>query len=405
MEPELAVALPAAGWACSSALRPRPRLALAAGAVLGLGGIAMVVLSAPGVRSDQLGMTLSLSAASRALLITAAAALAFLVVLAPARAERSTMLRWGLAGLAGMTAIAVAPQLDISVMVLLALVVLQAAALGRRPFARRLRGPVLAVALLGLGLVFARMSGPAALERLAAVGLVAGLVAAVGALPYMHEFDAEEMTATSPMPWLAFVGPVLAVVVVARARELVPTSVAVLGALLIALGLLNMVWGSIGAWRVDSGAAAWRYSFMADWGLAMCGFGIGVADGLSAALLVMFAMLLTRLPLYLWSRQALRDNVQNDRPLNLLVAAALAGSAPFAGFPARVLLLKGATALYWPLALVLAPLLLLWIPAGLRLGRTLGAPKGRQLVGVALALAASVALGLYPQPLLRLAGL
>ena len=405
MEPELAVALPAAGWAFSAVLRPRPRLALVAGAALGVGGVAMVVLSAPGVRSDQLGLTLSLSAASRALLIVAAAALAFLVVLAPARAERSTMLRWGLAGLAGMTAIAVAPQLDISVLVLLALVVLQAAALGRRPYASRLRGPVLAVALLGLGLVFARMSGPAALERLAAVGLVAGLVAAVGALPYVHEFDAEEMTATSPIPWLAFVGPVLAVVVVARARELVPSSVAVLGALLIALGILNMVWGSIGAWRVDSGAAAWRYSFMADWGLAMCGFGIGLADGLRAALLVMFAMLLTRLPLYLWSRQALRDNVQNDRPINLLVAAALAGSAPFAGFPARVLLLKGATALYWPLALVLAPLLLLWIPAGLRLGRTLGAPKGRQLVGVSLALAASVAIGLYPQALLRLAGL
>jgi hypothetical protein len=315
------------------------------------------------------------------------------------------MLRWGLAALAGMAAIAVAPSLDTSVIVLLALVVLQAAALGRRPYASRMRGPVLAVALLGLGLLFARMTGPAALQHLAAVGLVAGLVAALGALPYVHEFDPEEMTATSPMPWLAFVGPVLALVVVARARELVPSAVAVLGALLIGLGLVNMVWGSLAAWRVENGAAAWRYSFMADWGLAMVGFGIGVAEGLSAALLVLYAMLLTRLPLYLWSRQALRDNVQHDRAVNLLVAAALAGSAPFAGFPARVLLLKGATALYWPLALVLAPILLLWIPSGLRLGRTLGAPSGRQLVGVALVLAISVALGLYPQPLLALAGL
>ncbi len=405
MEPELSVAFPAAGWALAATLRPRPRLALAAGAVFGFAGIVAVALSVPGLTSDQLGVTLSLSPATRSLLIVAGAALAFVVILAPARAERSTMLRWGLAGLAGMSAMAVAPSLDISVMVLLALVVLQAAALGRRPYWRRLRGPMLAVALLGLGLLFARMTGPPALRNLAAVGLVAGLVAALGALPYMHEFDPEEMTATSPMPWLAFVGPVLAVIVVARSRELLPAAAGVMGALLISLGLLNMVWGCIAAWRVEGGAAAWRYSFMADWGLALCGFGIGVVDGLSAALLVLYGMLLTRLPLYLWSRQSLRDNVQQDRPINLLVAAALAGSAPFAGFPARVLLLKGATVLYWPLALVLAPLLLLWIPPALRLGRTLGAPTGRQLIGVALALAISVALGLYPQPLLALAGL
>ncbi|HEY0408886.1 MAG TPA: hypothetical protein VGE42_01325 [Candidatus Dormibacteraeota bacterium] len=405
MGPELAVALPAAGWALSAALRPRTRLALVAGALFGLGGLATLVLTSPGARSDQLGVPLSLSPATRAVLIVSAAALAFVVILAPARAERSTMLRWGLAALAGMTAMAVAPGLDVSVIVLLALIVLQAAALGRRPYASRLRGPVLAVALLGLGLLFARMPGPPVLHNLAVAGLVAGLVAALGALPYVHEFDPEEMTATSPIPWLTFVGPVLAVVVVARARELVPPSFGVLGALLIGLGLLNMVWGSVAAWRVDGGAAAWRYSFMADWGIALVGFGIGVAEGLGAALLVLYAMLLTRLPLYLWSRQSLRDNVQNDRPVNLLVAAALAGSAPFAGFPARVLLLKGATEVYWPLALVVAPLLLLWIPSGLRLGRTLGAPRGRQLVGVALALAVSAALGLYPQPLLTLAGL
>jgi hypothetical protein len=304
-----------------------------------------------------------------------------------------------------MTAIAVAPALDIALMVVLAMVFLQAAAQGRRSYAARLRGPAFAVALIGLGIAFARSAGPPALDHVAMVGLVAGLVAALGAFPYLHEFDAEEMTATSPMPWLTFIGPVFAIVVVARARELLPDSVAILGALLIAFGLLNMVWGALAAWRVDSGAAAWRFLFMADWGLAMCGLGLGLVDGLRAALLILYAMLLTRLPLYLWSRQSLRDNVQQDRPVNLLVAAALAGSAPFAGFPARVLLLKAATAMYWPLALLIAPLLLLWIPAGLRLGRTLGAPTGRTLVGVGVALAISVALGLYPQPLLALAGL
>jgi len=405
MEPELTVALPAAGWACAAALRPRPRLALAAGAVFGVGGIVALLLSGPGITSYDLGLPLSVSPVGRALLVVAALALAFIVILAPARAERSTMLAWGLAALAGMAAMAVAPELDIAVMVLLGLVLLQAAALGRRPYASRIRGPLLAIALLGLGLVFARMTGPAALQRLAAVGLVAGLVAAIGALPFVHEFDAEEMTATSPVPWLTFIGPVLAIVVVARGRELMPSAVDVMGALLIAVGLLNMAYGATAAWRVDGGAAAWRYLFMADWGLALCGLGLGVADGLRAALLILFSMLLVRLPLYLWSRQALRENVQNDRPVNLLVAAALAGSAPFAGFPARILLLKGATAMYWPLALVIGPLLLLWIPAGLRLGRTLGTPTGRQLLGVGIALAAGVALGVYPQPLLTLAGL
>jgi formate hydrogenlyase subunit 3/multisubunit Na+/H+ antiporter MnhD subunit len=122
-------------------------------------------------------------------------------------------------------------------------------------------------------------------------------------------------------------------------------------------------------------------------------------------LLVLYAILLGRLPLYMWSRQSLREKTKTDRPINLLVAAALAGSAPFAGFPARILLLRGASALYWPLALVLAAGMLLWLPASLRLGRTVGVPKGRQLLGIVIVLAVSIGLGLYPQPLLRLAGL
>jgi formate hydrogenlyase subunit 3/multisubunit Na+/H+ antiporter MnhD subunit len=102
--------------------------------------------------------------------------------------------------------------------------------------------------------------------------------------------------------------------------------------------------------------------------------------------------------------KTLREKAQTDRPVNLLVAAALAGSAPFAGFPARILVLRAATSLYWPLALVLAAALLLWVPSSLRLGRTLGMPKGRQLAGIVIALVISVALGLYPQALLSLAG-
>jgi formate hydrogenlyase subunit 3/multisubunit Na+/H+ antiporter MnhD subunit len=238
------------------------------------------------------------------------------------------------------------------------------------------------------------------------VGIVAGLAAAVGLLPYAHEFDPEESLVASPIPWIAFVGPLLAAAVVSRASGVVAADAGdAFGAMLIGLGLLNMLWGAVGSWRTENDAAAWRYSFMSDWGLALCGFGLAIADGRAAALIILFSIVLGRLPLYLWSRQALREKVPTDRPINLVVAAVLAGSAPFAGFPARVLLLRGATQLYWPLALVLAAAMLLWLPGSLRLGRSMGVPRGRQAVGVAIVLALNVLLGVYPQPLLTLAGL
>lgn len=405
MEPELAVALPATGALFTAALRPRPRAALIAGGVLGAAGLVAIVLSAPGIASDQLGLGLSISPLSRALLLAAAASLTLVVTFAPLRAERAILLTWGLAGIAGMAAIAAAPSLDLVILVTLAIALLQAAVSGRRPLAARLRAPALAVALLGAGLVFARIDGAPILAKFAAVGLVAGLAAAVGILPYIHEFDPEEVTAASPIAWIAFVGPILALEIVTRARDLIPSAAAAFGAMLIGLGLLNILWGSLASWFSEKGTSAWHFSFMADWGLVMCAFGVQVADGQAAAVLVMYGILLSRLPLYLWSRQSLREKIQTDRPINLLAAAMLAGSAPFAGFAARVLLLRGATQLYWPLALVIAIGLLLWLPPSLRLGRSLGLPRGRQAAGTAIALALSVAIGLYPQPILSLAGL
>jgi hypothetical protein len=405
MEPELAVGLPAAGSVFAALLRARPRAALLAAAVLGFFGMAALVLSQPGRTSDQLGIGLSLSPESRAMLLAAGTALALTVVLAPLAVERAILLTWGLAGLAGMAAISAAGSLEIVILVVLVLSVLQAAAAGGRSFATRLRGPVLAVVLLSLAAVCARAEGPEFLARFAAVGLVAGLCAAVGALPYMHEFDPNERTATSPIPWIAFIGPVLALAVLARARELIPTEGGVLGAMLIGLGLLNVLWGSLASWRTENGAAAWHYSFIADWGLVLCGLGLAIADGQRAAILLLYGILLSRLPLYLWSRQSLREKRPNDRPINLLAAAMLAGSAPFAGFAARVLLLRGATQLYWPLALAIGLGLLLWLPPSLRLGRSLGLPRGRQAWGVGIALAINVVIGLYPQPFLALAGL
>src|SRR5438270_888928 len=116
-------------------------------------------------------------------------------------------------------------------------------------------------------------------------------------------------------------------------------------------------------------------------------------------------IVLCRLPLYLVYRSAPVDRGTAERSVNLVVAAALAGSAPFAGFAARILLLRGATQLYWPLALVLAIAMLLWLPSSLRLGRSVGLPRGRRAVGVALVLALNVAAGLYPLPILSAAHL
>jgi hypothetical protein len=340
------------------------------------------------------------------LLLAATAALGLAVACAPPRVPRANLLTWGLLALAGMAAIVIAPSLDLVLLILLVLAVLQARLASHRDFAARLRAPVLAVGLLALGLAFERMQGPVVMERFGAVGIVAGLVAVVGLLPYVHEFDPEESVVASPIVWIAFVGPLVAATVMSQARQVVPAEADdAFGAMLIGLGLLNMLWGTVGSWRTEGDAAAWRYSFMADWGLVLCGFGLAIADGQAAALIILFSIVLGRLPLYLWSRQALREKVPTDRPLNLVVAAVLAGSAPFAGFPARVLLLRGATQVYWPLALVLAAAMLLWLPASLRLGRSMGVPRGRQLVGVAIVLGFNILLGVYPQPLLTLAGL
>jgi hypothetical protein len=340
------------------------------------------------------------------LIVAAAATLGLVVIVAPPRVARASLLTRGLVGLTGMAAIAAVPSLDLVFLILLVLGVLQARLASKSDFAARLRAPVLAIVLLALGLAFERMQGPPVLERFGAVGVVAGLVTAIGLLPFVHEFDSETPVIASPIPWIAFVGPLLAATVLYRARQVLPAEAGdAFGAMLIGLGLLNMVWGSLGSWRTEDDAAAWRYSFMADWGLALCGFGLAIADGQAAALILLVSIVIGRLPLYLFSRQAIREKSSTDRPINLVVAAVLAGSAPFAGFPARVLLLRGATQLYWPLALVLAVGMLLWLPAALRLGRSMGVPRGRQAVGIALVLALNVLLGLYPQPLLALAGL
>lgn len=335
-----------------------------------------------------------------------AASLVFAVVFAPPFASRRSLLLRGGTGLVGTASIAAMPSLDLALLVLLVLGALHAMIGAARPFAVRLRPPVVAVAVLALGLVFIRVQGPDVLARFGAVGLVAGLTAGLGLLPYLHPIDPDEPLTASPVAWLGFLGPVLGVVVVARAQGLLtPDAAGAFGAMLIGLGLLNMAWGALASWAAETEVSAWRYSFIADWGLALCGFGLTVADGQRAALLVLFGILAGRLPLYLASRQAIREKSVTRRPINLVVAAALAGSAPFVGFGARILVLRAATQIFWPLALVLAVVMLVWLPGSLRLGRSLALPRGRQALGVAIVLAVNAAAGLYPLPILAAARL
>jgi hypothetical protein len=68
-------------------------------------------------------------------------------------------------------------------------------------------------------------------------------------------------------------------------------------------------------------------------------------------------------------------------------------------------LLRGATELFWPLALALALAMLLSLPGSLRLGRSLGITRGRQALAVGIVVAINALIGLYPQPILRLVGL
>jgi hypothetical protein len=379
-----------------------------AAALLGLAGVLAAWISLPGYTSPDLGLQLSLKPPVRALLVATAASLAMLVALVPANVDRLRLLGLGLAGLTAASAFAFAPGLWFVALVLLLLGACQAALPGRRPFADRYRAPALAAILLGMGALLAAAPGDSpAPARLAALALVLGLVAAIGLIPNLQSLDPEEPSSASPLVWTAFLGPVLALALIARFEAVLPLAGAsAYGSLLIGIGLLNLFWAVVGAWRVAEDAAAWRYSFLADWGLALVALGLLVPDGRAAAYLVLLSLLLVRLPLYFCARPVvLGRQAARLGPLNLLLAAALAGAAPFSGFMSRVLLLRGATEIYWPLAAVLVLAMLLWLPHSVRLARSLGRPRGRAALGVALALVLALAMGLYPGAFLAAFGL
>jgi len=404
--PELALGLPAIGAVLAAALRRRPALALLCGGLLGIAGALMLaLLAAPPLQASPLG--LSMAPAARALLLLTALALGLVVALAPPQADRVALLAAGLAGMTGLAAVAAAPD-ALAVAVVIALLAAGHAALpGGRPFPTRMRAPGLAVALLLAGGLLQHAGETPLFARLSALALVLSLVAAAGLVPFLPELDPEEPAPASPVAWTGFFGPALAIALVARIQPTIGAEgIPVYGALLVGLGVLNLAWGTVGAWLAEGEVAAWRYSFLADWGLALAGLGMVVPDGYGAAYLVLASVLLVRFPLYLWARPVLLSRTPAAMgPANILLGAALAGAAPFAGFSIRLLLLRAATEVYWPLALVLGLGMLIWLGHSFRLARTLGSPRGRSAVGVVVALGFSLVLGVAPAVLLAMGGL
>jgi formate hydrogenlyase subunit 3/multisubunit Na+/H+ antiporter MnhD subunit len=312
-------------------------------------------------------------------------------------------------GLGGLAAVAAIGAASLPAQVALALLLLGAgyAALpGLRSFPVRLRGPAFAAALLAGGALLAAYSTQPLLSRLGGLLLVLGLAAAVGVLPFLQQLVPEEPVSASPIAWMGFIGPAVAIALAPQAQTLLDTASApVYGAVLIGLGLLNAAWGALGAWRSADPAEAWRYSFLGDWGLALLGLGLLVPAGAAAANLVLVFVVAVRLPLYVMARPAILGHHEPRAGLGaLLVAASLCGAAPFAGFPARLLLVRAATEVYWPLAPVVLIALLLWLPGSLRLARGGGSLQGRRAFGVAAVSLVSLAIGVYPAPLLAAFG-
>lgn len=396
MGPELAFGFPAAGALAVALLRRNRPLALACGALAGAAGVFMLMPLLPSAQRSALGLVLP--GPGRAFVVAAGLTLAMAVTLAPRTIDRVSLLAAGLGGLAGLAALAAAPDPAAIALVVALLAAGHAAVAGVRSFAARVRGPAFGVVLVTGAVLLAHDGGPVLHQRLAALGLVLGLVAAAGLVPFLPQLEPGEPAPASAIAWTGFFGPAVAFDLLARSQALVtPDAVPVYGSVLVGIGLLNLLWGLLGAWLVEDQVAAWRYSFLADWGLALVGLGLVVGDGTRAAYLVLMGIVLVRLPLYLWARPVLLGRAApHGGPSNLLLSAALAGAAPFAGFSARLLLLRAATQVYWPLALVLALAMLLWLAHALRLGQSLGRPQGRAAIGVVLALALSVFLGVLP---------
>jgi hypothetical protein len=380
------------------ALPPQVGLAVAGVAASGL------VLAAPLL---PFGDLLRLDPPSRALLLASAASVALTTLLAPNRVGRWELAAAGLGALGGQ-ALLMALTDPLAVAALLVLIGFAFATRpSRRSFVSRVRGPAFTALLVGAGWTFLHTASPSWLGRVGALALALGLVACAGLVPYLADVDPDEPASSSYLAWIGFFGPALALSLPARVLPGMPVSDApYFGATLVGLGLVNLAWGTVGAWRTASDMDAWRCSFLVDWGLALVGIGLLLPAGRAAAYLALLSIVLVRVPLYLWARPALlRGEPGQPGRFNGILVVLLAGAAPFSGFPIRLLVLGAATQEAWQLAIPLVLAMLLAIASATRLARTLGAQGGRAAAGMWVTVGLSVLLGLAPGLARLLAGL
>jgi hypothetical protein len=321
--------------------------------------------------------------------------------------RRWDLLVSGMIAVGGLAVLVAVPDPVAVGVLLLLLGGLHATLPSRRSFALRMRGPVTAAVLVGVAWLCLHTSSVGA-HRAAALALGLAIAAAAGLVPYMQDLDPDEPGPSCCVAWAGFLAVPLALTLPNRVLPLNGDGVTVFSATLIALGMVNLAWGTVGAWRAREDLEAWRDSFIADWGLVLVGLGIGVSgaagsDGRAAAYLALLAIVLVRFPLFLWARQVvgIRDQPRLGT-LNVLLGAALSGAAPFAGFPIRLLLLRAATREAWPLAAALLATMMVWVVHAFRLGRSVGRPTGRLAVGVWLTLGVSLVLGLGSGALIAL---
>jgi hypothetical protein len=268
------------------------------------------------------------------------------------------------------------------------------------------RSAALSAALLGIAALAAAPAGGDKLERLAALLAALAVAAAAGVLPHVMEL-ADSDAGRSAFLRRALVAPVLALAVLAKLEpHLSEDPLRTFGACLLGLGALNVVAGLLTG-VVPDRLRAWRAAYLAEWGLVLVSLGLLNAAGSAAAYLLVVALVLLRLPPAAWLEAAPDAAApRRGRARGVVLALALAGAAPFAGFAARLLLLRGATSVAWPFALVLGVALALWLPAAWRLGVSLRQPRSRALNAAQLAgLVATAAIGLYPAAVLRPVGL
>jgi len=403
---ELAFGLPAVGALIVSLFRRRRGLAVVAGLAFGIAGLVAAGLVVPGRQYQLLGLHGVLLAPEQVVLVATFVAAGLAVLFVPPGSDRVPMLVSVLAALSAIAALAILSDALVVALLVLLLAAVQAAVPALRSFADRVRPPAFGALLIALGAILAAGATSTPLVRIAGLAMVVGVTATIGVAPYLQGLDPREPAPASPIAWLGFVGPALAVVLVTRFVGLLPAESGAGYAVLLALGIFNLGLGAFGSWQSKANADLWRYSFIGDWGLVLVGFGLLNRTAAGGAYLLLLSILLLRLPLYLLARPALiqAQRVATITPLTLLVAAALFGSAPFAGFAARLLLIRGATQVPWPLTALLVLAMLSWLPQSLRLAQTLGRPTGRVAGGIVIVLLLNLALGLYPNFVLNLLG-